>query len=552
MNELPAETIEELERLEREATPGPWIAYCYEGQARDGGPHRYSLCREPDGPAGDSDQHKCVATIFAATEEAASITAHLLAEFRNALPGLLSQAKLSAERGERIRELEKARDRLVRDAAHAKQLLGTALGRLQELGESSFDLAQKPPAPPPSVQDDSAMPEPLPEVLPAGTPVWGIFGGYSPTRFEARLSGRLYELPNELQPGYKVHFLPSSVNWSHWRASQPQTDPPATRTLDVFVCPMCGPMVRADQDGCCATCGADSKVEPRPVTVAPGMEVKTMSAGSEVRDGERSAPAATPETTDSGGHLSPPLLFGKPMQLVSEEGAELQRWALGFYELERFHGQSRWRWGYGSWGSMIPEPRAIAGIEAHARHLFGWLAPLMTSAVARGEGGEDYLLRCPACGHTESVPFAPGDACPMCQTPMKEVARGEGWEDEAALCLGQLLACEPYETRERQRIMIEALEKARAEGAAETKLITGVLRLLGKVERAIDMINAERPAETKAEESEGEAKTRATDRVIGRRNLHREANAVAETQALVLEQAFRALFATLPKGTKER
>lgn len=30
-----------------------------------------------------------------------------------------------------------------------------------------------------------------------------------------------------------------------------------------FVCPECGPRVKADEDGCCATCGRDCRVEGR-------------------------------------------------------------------------------------------------------------------------------------------------------------------------------------------------------------------------------------------------------------------------------------------------
>lgn len=82
------ELLAELERLDAKATPGPWCAYSYEGE-RPPGTHRYSLCREHEGPGGDDERHACVATVLAKSEDEAGITAHLLATLRNALPTIL-------------------------------------------------------------------------------------------------------------------------------------------------------------------------------------------------------------------------------------------------------------------------------------------------------------------------------------------------------------------------------------------------------------------------------------------------------------------------------
>ena len=36
---------------------------------------------------------------------------------------------------------------------------------------------------------------------------------------------------------------------------------------EIFVCPECGPLVSADEDGCCATCGAACEILPWAVGV---------------------------------------------------------------------------------------------------------------------------------------------------------------------------------------------------------------------------------------------------------------------------------------------
>ena len=35
----------------------------------------------------------------------------------------------------------------------------------------------------------------------------------------------------------------------------------ARRMPECFVCPDCGPFVWVDEDGCCVTCGADTRLE---------------------------------------------------------------------------------------------------------------------------------------------------------------------------------------------------------------------------------------------------------------------------------------------------
>ena len=38
---------------------------------------------------------------------------------------------------------------------------------------------------------------------------------------------------------------------------------------ECFVCPDCGPIVKADEDGCCAYCGADTTTAPTKDYVLP-------------------------------------------------------------------------------------------------------------------------------------------------------------------------------------------------------------------------------------------------------------------------------------------
>jgi hypothetical protein len=85
------------------------------------------------------------------------------------------------------------------------------------------------------VPDDSAPPEPLPDVLPVGTMVTNVFTSEDePLARGAKRSGALYEIQGE--SGRKLYFAPSSVNWSHCRRThQPQTAPPAIERVEGMV-----------------------------------------------------------------------------------------------------------------------------------------------------------------------------------------------------------------------------------------------------------------------------------------------------------------------------
>ncbi len=86
---LPAETIAELERLEREATPGEWCPTEQDGAIASFHPtgERATI------PVGDID-------IGSANEE-------FMIRLRNAAPALLAAARREREQTERIRDLEK-------------------------------------------------------------------------------------------------------------------------------------------------------------------------------------------------------------------------------------------------------------------------------------------------------------------------------------------------------------------------------------------------------------------------------------------------------------
>jgi hypothetical protein len=95
-DELTAEMIDELERLEREAHPGPWErAY-----------HKV-VFTHPENWKGLRTEVR--GTSFVGIECHATtrqIDAEFIAALRNAAPALIASARLAAERGERIRELE--------------------------------------------------------------------------------------------------------------------------------------------------------------------------------------------------------------------------------------------------------------------------------------------------------------------------------------------------------------------------------------------------------------------------------------------------------------
>jgi len=117
-DELTAETIAELERLEREAFRAPWTYdrwevecdACCGGEAEcsntDCNGEEYPLVavESPEEyPGGQLVAQITVPGLLCLADK----NGELIAKMRNALPALLAQAKLSAERGERIRELEK-------------------------------------------------------------------------------------------------------------------------------------------------------------------------------------------------------------------------------------------------------------------------------------------------------------------------------------------------------------------------------------------------------------------------------------------------------------
>jgi len=59
------------------------------------------------------------------------------------------------------------------------------------------------------------------------------------------------------------------------------------RQTEMFVCPECGPRVKADEDGCCTGCGLDCTVEPYEALdtskPSPGPVYKCPTHGSGVR-----------------------------------------------------------------------------------------------------------------------------------------------------------------------------------------------------------------------------------------------------------------------------
>jgi hypothetical protein len=103
-DELTAEMIEELERLEKGATAAPWYARLWPS----GGD--YCTVTAPSWPVCtvhyDDDRRPCVSEDGPAA--CAEEDAILIASLRNAAPALIRSARLAAARGERIAELERS------------------------------------------------------------------------------------------------------------------------------------------------------------------------------------------------------------------------------------------------------------------------------------------------------------------------------------------------------------------------------------------------------------------------------------------------------------
>lgn len=84
---------------------------------------------------------------------------------------------------------------------------------------------------------------------------------------------------------------------------------------EMFVCPECGPRVKADEDGCCAHCGLDCTVEPyeMPVYKCPthGSGVRVFEPHSQrvycVECGERCSIDPTAEPPKEPEHPEPDL-----------------------------------------------------------------------------------------------------------------------------------------------------------------------------------------------------------------------------------------------------
>jgi len=140
---LTPDEIEELSRAEAAATAGPWrvfeeitelaeqnneVRVCYE---RAGG-----VCEWCIALSGETDSDGPGRKWTPETLERWIADARAIAALRNAAPSLLAMARRSLEQDAEIARL---RDELSR----TRQLFGTALQRLQELGEHSFDLDRK-------------------------------------------------------------------------------------------------------------------------------------------------------------------------------------------------------------------------------------------------------------------------------------------------------------------------------------------------------------------------------------------------------------------------
>jgi hypothetical protein len=101
-DELTAETLDELERLERVATRGPWFI---EGAHMDYA-IRGNQTGSQDGWAIADNVFELEARGTDADVKRRARDAALVLALRNAAPALIASARLAAERGERIRELE--------------------------------------------------------------------------------------------------------------------------------------------------------------------------------------------------------------------------------------------------------------------------------------------------------------------------------------------------------------------------------------------------------------------------------------------------------------
>jgi hypothetical protein len=90
-------------------------------------------------------------------------------------------------------------------------------------------------APTAGVADESAMPEPLPEVLPAGTR--STYGAVALTELCLREPQKAsHELGYwgrwSTAPGDQLYNTPDHIDWKHWRTLQSQTDPPSIERVE--------------------------------------------------------------------------------------------------------------------------------------------------------------------------------------------------------------------------------------------------------------------------------------------------------------------------------
>jgi hypothetical protein len=78
---------------------------------------------------------------------------------------------------------------------------------------------------------------------------------------------------------YCEPYLSSENAWVS-EDSRPQAAP----LTEWFVCPECGPKVKADEDGCCATCGADCSIEAAAPTEAATGEADTFDENARIHE----------------------------------------------------------------------------------------------------------------------------------------------------------------------------------------------------------------------------------------------------------------------------
>lgn len=91
-------------------------------------------------------------------------------------------------------------------------------------------------------------------------------------RAELEVTNKLLDERNRLLghiPGCGVHgaCIPHAIEWVQaFKDLEAQRDRLLKMLLlvlpDCFICPDCGPLIRADEDGCCSTCGAECSISP--------------------------------------------------------------------------------------------------------------------------------------------------------------------------------------------------------------------------------------------------------------------------------------------------